>query len=408
MCFHKVDKSEGLMMSKELNEFLQSNLDELKNKGLYNEIEPLQSANGPMIQVAGKELINLSSNNYLGLATDERLTTAAKEAIDKWGAGSGAVRTINGTLEVHLELEKELAKFKGTEAAISYQSGFNCNMAAISAVMGKKDVILSDELNHASIIDGCRLSGAKVIRVNHSDMEDLRTKAKEARESGLYEKAMFITDGVFSMDGDIAKLPEIVEIAKEFDLMVYVDDAHGSGVLGHGHGTVKHFGLEKEVDFQIGTLSKAIGVVGGYVAGTQDLIDWLKVRSRPFLFSTAVSPADAAAAKRSLEILDEDTSLNEKLWENANYFKEKLQAMGFETGISETPITPVIIGDEQKAQDFSKRLYEEGVYVKSIVFPTVPLGTGRVRNMPTAAHTKEMLDEALAKYEKVGKEFDLI
>lgn len=395
-------------MSKELNQFLQSNLNELKSKGLYNEIEPLQSANGPMIQVAGKELINLSSNNYLGLATDERLTTAAKEAIDKWGAGSGAVRTINGTLEVHLELEKELAKFKGTEAAISYQSGFNCNMAAISAVMGKKDVILSDELNHASIIDGCRLSGAKVIRVNHSDMEDLRTKAKEARESGLYDKAMFITDGVFSMDGDIAKLPEIVEIAKEFDLMVYVDDAHGSGVLGHGHGTVKHFGLEKEVDFQIGTLSKAIGVVGGYVAGTQDLIDWLKVRSRPFLFSTAVSPADAAAAKRSLEILDEDTSLNEKLWENANYFKEKLQAMGFETGISETPITPVIIGDEQKAQDFSKRLYEEGVYVKSIVFPTVPLGTGRVRNMPTAAHTKEMLDEALAKYEKVGKEFDLI
>lgn len=395
-------------MSKELNQFLQSNLNDLKDKGLYNEIEPLQSANGPMIQVAGNDLINLSSNNYLGLATDERLTSTAKAAIDKWGAGSGAVRTINGTLEIHLELEKELAKFKGTEAAISYQSGFNCNMAAISAVMGKKDVILSDELNHASIIDGCRLSGAKVIRVNHSDMEDLRMKAKEARESGLYEKAMFITDGVFSMDGDIAKLPEIVEIAKEFDLMVYVDDAHGSGVLGHGHGTVKHFGLEKEVDFQIGTLSKAIGVVGGYVAGTQDLIDWLKVRSRPFLFSTAVSPADAAAAKRSLEILDEDTSLNEKLWENATYFKEKLQAMGFETGITETPITPVIIGDEQKAQDFSKRLYEEGVYVKSIVFPTVPLGTGRVRNMPTAAHTKEMLDKALASYEKVGKEFDLI
>ncbi|QIL45877.1 glycine C-acetyltransferase [Vagococcus coleopterorum] len=395
-------------MSKELNEFLQSNLNDLKSKGLYNEIEPLQSANGPMIQVGGKELINLSSNNYLGLATDERLTTAAKEAIDKWGAGSGAVRTINGTLEIHLELEKELAKFKGTEAAISYQSGFNCNMAAISAVMGKKDVILSDELNHASIIDGCRLSGAKIVRVNHSDMEDLAAKAKEVRESGLYEKAMFITDGVFSMDGDIAKLPEIVEIAKEFDLMVYVDDAHGSGVLGHGHGTVKHFGLEKEVDFQIGTLSKAIGVVGGYVAGTQDLIDWLKVRSRPFLFSTAVSPADAAAAKRSLEILDADTSLNEKLWENATYFKEKLNAMGFETGISETPITPVIIGDEQKAQDFSKRLYEEGVYVKSIVFPTVPLGTGRVRNMPTAAHTKEMLDNALAIYEKVGKEFDLI
>lgn len=395
-------------MSKELHDFLQANLSELREKGLYNEIEPLQSANGPMITVGGQELINLSSNNYLGLATDERLVKAAKDALDKWGAGAGAVRTINGTLEVHLDLEKELANFKGTEAAIAYQSGFNCNMAAISAVMGKKDVILSDELNHASIIDGCRLSGAKIVRVNHSDMADFAAKAKEVRESGLYEKAMFITDGVFSMDGDICKLPEIVEIAKEFDLMVYVDDAHGSGVLGHGHGTVKHFGLEKEVDFQIGTLSKAIGVVGGYVAGKQELIDWLKVRSRPFLFSTALTPADAAAAKRSLQILDEDTSLNEKLWENATYFKEKLQAMGFETGITETPITPVIIGDEQKAQDFSKRLYEEGVYVKSIVFPTVPLGTGRVRNMPTAAHTTEMLDKALAIYEKVGKEFDLI
>ncbi|CAM3225962.1 glycine C-acetyltransferase [Vagococcus fessus] len=395
-------------MSKELQAFLDANLNELKNKGLYNEIEPLQSANGPIITIGGSDLINLSSNNYLGLATDERLIETAKDALDKWGAGAGAVRTINGTLDVHLDLEKELAKFKGTEAAIAYQSGFNCNMAAISAVMGKKDVILSDELNHASIIDGCRLSGAKIVRVNHSDMEDFRTKAKEVRESGLYEKAMFITDGVFSMDGDICKLPEIVEIAKEFDLMVYVDDAHGSGVLGHGHGTVKHFGLEKEVDFQIGTLSKAIGVVGGYVAGKQDLIDWLKVRSRPFLFSTALTPADAAAATRSLKILDEDTSLNEKLWENATYFKEKLQAMGFKTGITETPITPVIIGDEQKAQDFSKRLYEEGVYVKSIVFPTVPLGTGRVRNMPTAAHTTEMLDQALAIYEKVGKEFDLI
>nr|WP_302470544.1 glycine C-acetyltransferase [Vagococcus proximus] len=395
-------------MSKELQAFLDANLNELKNKGLYNEIEPLQSANGPIITIGGSDLINLSSNNYLGLATDERLIETAKDALDKWGAGAGAVRTINGTLDVHLDLEKELAKFKGTEAAIAYQSGFNCNMAAISAVMGKKDVILSDELNHASIIDGCRLSGAKIVRVNHSDMEDFRAKAKEVRESGLYEKAMFITDGVFSMDGDICKLPEIVEIAKEFDLMVYVDDAHGSGVLGHGHGTVKHFGLEKEVDFQIGTLSKAIGVVGGYVAGKQDLIDWLKVRSRPFLFSTALTPADAAAATRSLKILDEDTSLNEKLWENATYFKEKLQAMGFKTGITETPITPVIIGDEQKAQDFSKRLYEEGVYVKSIVFPTVPLGTGRVRNMPTAAHTTEMLDQALAIYEKVGKEFDLI
>ncbi|QZN88337.1 glycine C-acetyltransferase [Vagococcus lutrae] len=395
-------------MSKELEQFLAEGLAELKDNGMYNEIEPLSSPNGPMIQIGEKELINLSSNNYLGLATDSSLKAVAKEAIDEWGVGAGAVRTINGTLDLHLELEQELAKFKGTEAAIAYQSGFNCNMAAISAVMGKGDVILSDELNHASIIDGCRLSGAKIVRVKHSDMADLRQKAQEVRESGLYKKAMFITDGVFSMDGDIAKLPEIVEIAKEFDMMVYVDDAHGSGVLGKGHGTVKHFGLEKEVEFQIGTLSKAVGVVGGYVAGSQALIDWLKVRSRPFLFSTAVTPADAAAATAALRRIDEHPELNEKLWENARYFKEKLEALGFETGITETPITPVIIGDEQAAQDFSKRLYEEGVYVKSIVFPTVPRGTARVRNMPTAAHTKSMLDDALAVYEKVGKEFNLI
>lgn len=395
-------------MSKELEQFLAEGLAELKDNGMYNEIEPLSSPNGPMIQIGEKELINLSSNNYLGLATDSSLKAVAKEAIDEWGVGAGAVRTINGTLDLHLELEQELAKFKGTEAAIAYQSGFNCNMAAISAVMGKGDVILSDELNHASIIDGCRLSGAKIVRVKHSDMVDLRQKAQEVRESGLYKKAMFITDGVFSMDGDIAKLPEIVEIAKEFDIMVYVDDAHGSGVLGKGHGTVKHFGLEKEVEFQIGTLSKAVGVVGGYVAGSQALIDWLKVRSRPFLFSTAVTPADAAAATAALRRIDEHPELNEQLWENARYFKEKLEALGFETGITETPITPVIIGDEQAAQDFSKRLYEEGVYVKSIVFPTVPRGTARVRNMPTAAHTKSMLDDALVVYEKVGKEFNLI
>lgn len=395
-------------MSKELNQFLEENLTQLKNKGLYNEIEPLASANGAMITIGQQELINLSSNNYLGLATEPRLVSAAKTALDQWGAGAGAVRTINGTLQVHLDLEQELAKFKGTEAAIAYQSGFNCNMAAISAVMTKKDVILSDELNHASIIDGCRLSGAKIIRVNHSDMADFRQKAQGARESGLYEKAMCITDGVFSMDGDICKLPEIVEIAKEFDMMVYVDDAHGSGVLGHGHGTVKHFGLEKEVEFQIGTLSKAIGVVGGYVAGSQALIDWLKVRSRPFLFSTSMTPADAAAAIASLKIIDSESSLNDQLWENARYFKTELQKLGFNTGITETPITPVIIGDEQTAQDFSKRLYEEGVYVKSIVFPTVPLGTARVRNMPTAKHTKAMLDQALAVYETVGKEFNLI
>ncbi|EDL65474.1 glycine C-acetyltransferase [Bacillus sp. SG-1] len=396
------------MTSKKLDQFLQENLNDLRDRGLYNEIDPVEGANGPIIKIGGRDLINLSSNNYLGLATDERLKKEAIKAVDKYGVGAGAVRTINGTLDIHLELERKIAEFKGTEAAIAYQSGFNCNMAAISAVMNKHDAILSDELNHASIIDGCRLSRAKVIRYNHSDMEDLRAKAKEAVESGQYNKVMVITDGVFSMDGDVAKLPEIVEIAEEFDIMTYVDDAHGSGVLGKGSGTVKHFGLSDRVDFQIGTLSKAIGVIGGYVAGKQNLIDWLKVASRPFLFSTALTPADVAATTKAIELILNSTELQDKMWENSNYLKEGLEKLGFDIGKSETPITPCIIGDEKTTQQFSKRLNEEGVYAKSIVFPTVPRGTGRVRNMPTAAHTKEMLDEALAIYEKVGKEMELI
>jgi glycine C-acetyltransferase len=396
------------MSSIMLEQFLNENLEDLKSKGLYNVIDPLESPNGPIITIKGKQLINLSSNNYLGLATDERLKKAAKEALDKFGVGAGAVRTINGTLKLHVELEEKLAEFKHTEAAIAYQSGFNCNMAAISAVMDKNDGILSDELNHASIIDGCRLSGAKIIRFNHSDMEDLRAKAKEAKESGKYNKLMVITDGVFSMDGDVALLPEIVKVAEEFDLITYVDDAHGSGVLGKGAGTVKHFGLSDKIDFQIGTLSKAIGVVGGYVAGKKNLIDWLKVRSRPFLFSTSLTPADVVASRRAIEILMESTELNEKLWENGNYLKKGLKELGFNIGNSETPITPCIIGDESLTQQFSKRLNEEGVYAKAIVFPTVPKGTGRVRNMPTAAHTKEMLDKAISLYEKVGKEMGII
>ena len=397
-----------ITLSKILNAFLQENLKELRDQGLYNEIDPIEGPNGPIIKIKGKDLINLSSNNYLGLATDEDLKKLAIAATEKYGVGAGAVRTINGTLDIHVQLEKKLAEFKGTEAAISYQSGFNCNMAAISAVMTKKDAILSDELNHASIIDGCRLSGAKVIRVNHQDMDDLRAKAKEATESGLYEKVMYITDGVFSMDGNIANLPEVVKIAKEFDLITYVDDAHGSGVTGKGKGTVKHFGLEKEIDLQMGTLSKAIGVVGGYVAGTQELIDWLKVRSRPFLFSTALPAGDVAAIMGALDKISESTELHDKLWENGNYLKAGLKKLGFNIGASETPITPCIIGEEKLTQQFSKRLAEEGVYAKSIVFPTVAKGKGRVRNMPTAAHTKEMIDEALVIYEKVGKELNVI
>lgn len=391
-----------------LNRFLADNLNELKSKGLYNQINSLQSSNGPIITINNKNLINLSSNNYLGLATNENLKLAEINAINKYGVGAGAVRTINGTLDIHDLLETTIAKFKGTEAAIAFQSGFNCNMGAISAVMDKNDAILSDELNHASIIDGCRLSGAKIIRYKHSDMNDLRNQAKIAKDSGKYVKLMVITDGVFSMDGDIAKLPEIVEIANEFDLITYVDDAHGSGVMGNGAGTCKHFGLSDKINFQIGTLSKAIGVVGGYVAGSKDLIDWLKVRGRPFLFSTSLTPGSAAACVESINILMESSYLVNKVWENGNYLKKGLKSLGFNIGKSETPITPCIIGDESKTQLFSKRLLEEGVYAKSIVFPTVPKGTGRVRNMPTSAHTKEMLDQALSIYKKVGKELNII
>lgn len=397
-----------IQVVQQLNDFLDENLNHLKENGLYNEIDTVEGANGPEIQINGKKYINLSSNNYLGLATNEDLKTAAKNAIDSHGVGAGAVRSINGTLDLHDELESTLAEFKGTEAAVAYQSGFNCNMAAISAVMNKNDAILSDELNHASIIDGCRLSKAKIIRVNHSDMDDLRQKAKEAVESGQYNKVMYITDGVFSMDGDVAKLPEIVEICEQYGIMVYVDDAHGSGVMGKGAGTVKHFGLQDKVDFQIGTLSKAIGVVGGYVAGSQKLIDWLKAQSRPFLFSTSLAPGDTKAITEAVKKLMASTELHDRLWENANYLKGGLSRLGFDTGQSETPITPVIIGDEKKTQQFSKRLMEEGIYVKSIVFPTVPRGTGRVRNMPTAAHTTEMLDQALEVYARVGKELGII
>jgi glycine C-acetyltransferase len=396
------------MANKVLEDFLTPQLKELRDNGLYNVIDTLQGPNGPQIKINGNLLINMSSNNYLGLANNDRLKEKAIEAIKQYGVGAGAVRTINGTLDIHNQLEKTIANFKHTESAIAFQSGFNCNMGAISAVMTKKDAIISDELNHASIIDGCRLSGAKILRAKHQDMADLRRVAKEATESGLYEKVMYITDGVFSMDGDVAKLPEIVEIAEEFGLITYVDDAHGSGVMGMGAGTVKHFGLSDKIDFQIGTLSKAIGVVGGYVAGTQQMIDWLKVRARPFLFSTSLTPGDAAACIEAINIMTESTEKVEKLWENGKYLKEGLKNLGFDIGHSETPITPCIIGEESLTQQFSRCLMEEGVYAKSITFPTVPRGTGRVRNMPTAAHTKEMIDEVLAVYEKVGKELGII
>ena len=397
------------MGSKALHEFLSSNLQDLKKKGLYRKLPVVTGPTGPRCIINGKEVINLSSNNYLGLANDPRLKEASIKATEKYGAGAGAVRTIIGTLDIHEELEEKLAKFKHTEAVITFQSGFNCNMGTVSALMTKQDAILSDELNHASIIDGCRLSGAKILRYKHSDMDDLRRVIKEAKESGLYNKFLIITDGVFSMDGDIAKLPEIVEIAEEYDAFTYVDDAHASGVLGkNGSGSVSHFNLYGKVDCQIGTLSKAIGVVGGYVAGTKELIDWLKLRGRPFLFSTAMTPGDAGACIKAIEILSESTELVDRLWENGRYFKAKLKGIGFDIGHSETPITPVIIGDEAKAMQFSDELFKEGLFAQGIAFPTVPRGKARVRNIVTAAHTKDMLDEAVSIFEKVGKKSGII
>lgn len=402
-------------MSGMLHEYLSKNLDELKKKGLYRKLPVISGPTGARAVINGKSVINLSSNNYLGLAGDERLKEASIKATEKYGAGAGAVRTIIGTLDIHEELEAKLAKFKKSEAVIVFQSGFTANLGTVPALMTKEDAIISDELNHASIIDGCRLSGAKILRFKHADIDDLNRVASEAVGSKLYKKLMIITDGVFSMDGDIAKLPQIVEVAEKYDIPVYVDDAHASGVLGkdsqgrpNGSGSISHFGLYGRVDVQIGTLSKAIGVVGGYVAGSKELIDWLKLRGRPFLFSTAMTPGDAGAVIKAVEILSESNELVEKMWDNTRYFKKQLADIGYDIGHSETPITPVIIGDEAKAMQFSDELYNEGVFAQGIAFPTVPRGKARVRNIVTAGHTKEMLDEAAEAYKKVGKRMGII
>jgi len=388
-------------------DFITQRLNELKEQGVYRKLPVLESPSGPRCIVNGKNVINLSSNNYLGLANHPRLREAGKKAIDKWGMGAGAVRTIIGTMSIHEELEEKLAKFKHVEAVLVFQSGFTANAGAIPGIVDKGDVIISDELNHASIIDGCRLSKADVVRYKHSDMEDLERVINEVKDN--YNIKLIITDGVFSMDGDIAKLPEIVELAEKYGCLTYVDDAHSSGVLGKsGQGSAHHFGLSDRVDVQIGTLSKAIGVVGGYVAGRRNLIEWLNHRGRPFLFSTAAPPAVAAACIEAINILSESTELTDRMWDNANHFKKKLNELGFNTGKSETPITPVITGDDKKAVELSKRLFEEGVFAQAIVYPTVPKGGARVRTIVTAAHTKDDLDEAAAAFAKVGRELGLI
>lgn len=390
----------------ELN-FLKEKIQELKDEGVYRKLPVLETANEPEVTLNGKKVINLSSNNYLGFSNHPRMKKAAIEAIEKYGVGAGAVRTIIGNMDIHEELEKTLAKFKREESAFIFQSGFNCNAGTIQAIALKGDIIISDELNHASIIDGARLSRADKAIYKHSDMEDLEKVLKENRDK--YENMLIITDGVFSMDGDIAKLPEIVELAEKYGAMTYVDDAHGSGVLGEsGRGTVDHFNLHGRVDFSMGTLSKAIGVIGGYVAGSKTMYEWLSHRARPVLFSTSLPPAAIGAITEALNMLMESTEYTDALWDNAKYFKEKLGSLGFNTGKSETPITPVIIGDEAKSMEFSRKLLEKGVYVSAIVFPTVPKGTGRVRCMVTAAHTKDQLDKAVEVFETVGKEMGLL
>ncbi|MGE5485692.1 MAG: glycine C-acetyltransferase [Ignavibacteriales bacterium] len=386
-------------------DFVAREMASLAEQGLLINIRTVSSPQGPWFTVDGKRVLNLCSNNYLGFANDPRLKAAAREALEKYGVGPGAVRTIAGTMTPHVELERSLAEFKETGDAVFLQSGFVANQAVIPALVGPDDVIFSDELNHASIIDGCRLSGAKIVRYAHNDAGSLEdaVKANQAR------RRLVVTDGVFSMDGDIAPLDDIMTVAQRYDLITVVDDAHGEGVLGRGgRGIVNHFGLTGRFDVEIGTLSKAFGVIGGYAAGSQELVKWFKQKARPFLFSTGLSPADVAASMAAVKVLQESDELVKRLWDNAVYFKAKMKDLGYDTGASQTPITPVMIGDAVKSSELSRRLFAEGVFAQSIGFPTVPKGKARIRVMISAAHSREDLDYGLEKFARVGKELGLI
>ncbi len=378
----------------------------LKAAGLYNQIRTIDSPMDGWVTIDGRSMLNFCANNYLGLANHPRLRTAVKEAVDQYGVGPGAVRTIAGTMSLHIELERQLAAFKRAEACITLQSGFTANLATIPALVGKGDVIFSDELNHASIIDGVRLSRAKVVRYAHNDVDDLRQKVAETTE---YGRRLIVTDGVFSMDGDIAPLDKICDIAEANDILLMVDDAHGEGVLGEGgRGIVDHFGLHGRVDIEVGTLSKAFGVMGGLVAGKQAIIDWLRQRGRPFLFSSALTVPDTAACLAAVQLLQESTELVERLWSNAALFKKEMQSMGFDTGVTQTPIIPVMLGEATLAQKFSQRLFEEGVFAMAIKYPTVPRGKARIRVMNSAAHSQNDLEVALDVFGRVGKELGVI
>lgn len=385
---------------------LAADIEGWKRDGRYRTIKVWESGSGTWMQLNGRRILQMSSNNYLGLTDHPRLKQAAIAAIEKYGVGSGSVRTITGTLDIHDQLELELAAFKGTEAALVFQSGFTTNQGALSAILGPDDVVISDELNHASIIDGIRLTKAARQIFAHKDMNQLEAVLKETTK---HRNRVIVTDGVFSMDGDIAPLPDIVQLAEAYDAIVYVDDAHASGVLGKsGKGSTDHFGLHGRVHIQIGTLSKAIGAVGGYVAGAQLLKEHLIHTARPFLFSTSQTPAVAATCLAAIQVLRESSDLVTKLWENANGFRSSLQRLGFNTGASETPIIPIIVGDPAKAMRFSDRLLEEGIFAQGIVYPTVAMDKGRVRLIVTAQHTEEDLAFALGSLEKVGREFGLI
>jgi glycine C-acetyltransferase len=388
-------------------DWLTQEIEGLKEQGLYNRIRTIGSAQGAWLTVDGKNVLNFCSNNYLGLANHPKIVEAAKEATKKYGVGPAAVRSIAGTMDLHIQLEQRLAKFKGAEDVITFQSGFTANLGTISALVGKEDVVFSDRLNHASIIDGCRLSGAKIIPYEHNDPSALEDAIRD--NLSKYRRALIITDGVFSMDGDIASLPDLYEVAKKYDILFMVDDAHGEGVLGKGgRGIVDHFGLHGKVDIEVGTMSKAFGVVGGIVAGDKVIIEWLRQRGRPFLFSSAVTAPDAAACLAAVDLLEESTELVDKLWANAKYFKAEMKKLGFDTGVSETPITPVMLGEAPLAQQFSRELFDEGVFAMAIGYPTVAKGKARIRVMISAAHDNDDLGKGLEAFEKVGKKLGVI
>lgn len=387
--------------------WIDEELQKLHDAGLYNHIRTLGSPQGAWLDVDGKRVLNFCSNNYLGLADHPRLREAAVKAMEEYGVGPGAVRSIAGTMDLHVQLDERLAKFKGVEAAITFQSGFAANLAVIPALVGKQDVIFSDELNHASIIDGCRLSGAKIRRFAHCDAEDLEATLKAHRDE--YDKALVVTDGVFSMDGDIAPLDKIYEVSQNYDTILMVDDAHGEGVLGNGgRGIVDHFDLHGKVDVEVGTLSKAFGVVGGVVAGNPKVVEWLYQRGRPFLFSSAMTVPDVAACLEAVDILEESTELVDKLWSNGRYFQKEMNNLGFDTGETATPITPVMLGEASLAQEFSRKLYDAGIFGMAIGFPTVPRGKARIRVMISATHSRDDLNRGLQAFAEVGRELGVI